>query len=140
MQVRDVMTRRPHYLSADATIREAAELMRKNNSGFEPLARGDRIIGTLTDRDITIRAVAEGKSAEDKATSIATDRVLYTYEEDDVVDVLNNMQEQKVQRLVVLNNVNDKRFTGVVTVGDIADRCDDEAILHELVECTRHYH
>lgn len=140
MQVRDVMTKRPQYLDADATIREAAELMRKHNNGFEPLVRGDKIVGTVTDRDIAIRAVADGKNPDDKVSSIATQEVLYTFEEDDVKDVLKNMQEQNVQRLVVLNNPQDKEFTGVVTVGDIADHCEDEDVARQLVDCTKHYH
>lgn len=140
MQVKEVMTKRPQYLDADATIREAAELMRKNNNGFEPLVRGDKIVGTITDRDIAIRAVADGKNPDDKVSTIATEKVLYTFEDDDVKDVVKNMQEQNVQRLVVLNNPNDKDFIGVVTVGDIADHCDDDELAKQLVNCSKHYH
>ena len=139
MQVRDVMTKRPQYLSADATIREAAELMRKYDSGFEPLVRGEKIVGTVTDRDIAIRAVAEGKNPDDKVSSIATEQVLYAYEEDDLKDAVQNMQGNKVQRLVVLNNSTDKDFTGVVSVGDIAERCDDEDLGKQLVNASKLY-
>ncbi|GHB08055.1 CBS domain-containing protein [Modicisalibacter luteus] len=140
MQVRDVMTTRPDYLSIDATIREVAERMSHDSSGFEPLVQGDKISCTITDRDIAVRAVAEGKSPDDKASSIATQDVLYAYEDEDVVDVLKNMQEQRVQRLIVLNNANDKDLSGVVTVGDIADRYDDDAMAREIVNCSKHYH
>lgn len=140
MQVKDVMTKRPEYLNTDASIREVAERMRQTNSGFEPLVQGDKIACTLTDRDITIRAVAEGKGPDDKASSIATNEVLYTYEDNDVKDVLKNMQEQKVQRLVVLNNANDKDLTGIVSIGDIADRCDDDEMARQIASCSRHYH
>lgn len=88
MQVRDVMTTRPEYLNVDASIREVAERMRQTSSGFEPLVQGDKIACTITDRDIAVRAVAEGKGPDDKASSIATNEVLYTYEENDVKDVL----------------------------------------------------
>jgi CBS domain-containing protein len=140
MQVRDVMTKRPDYLSVDATIREVAERMSRDSSGFEPLVEGDKIVGTITDRDIAVRAVAEGRSPDDKASSIATKDVLYTYEDDDVVSVLKNMQEQRVQRLIVLNNSSDKDLSGVVTIGDIADRCDDDSMAREIVNCSKHYH
>lgn len=140
MQVKDIVKKRPQYLDADATIREAAELMRKNNNGFEPLVRGEKIIGTVTDRDIAIRAVAEGVNPDDKISSIATPSVLYAFEEDDVIDVLKNMQDQNVQRLIVLNNPNDKDFIGVVSVSDIADRCDDDELAREVVNCCKHYH
>lgn len=140
MQVRDVMTKRPDYLSTDATIREVAERMRKDNSGFEPLVQDDKIACTITDRDISVRAVADGKSPDEKASSIGTKEVLYTFEDNDVKDALRNMQEQKVQRLIVLNNPNEKTFVGVVTIGDIADRCDDDEMAREIVNASKHYH
>lgn len=140
MQVREVMTKRPDYLSTDATIREVAERMRKDNSGFEPLVQDDKIACTITDRDISVRAVADGKSPDEKASSIGTKEVLYTFEDNDVKDALRNMQEQKVQRLIVLNNPNEKTFVGVVTIGDIADRCDDDEMAREIVNASKHYH
>lgn len=140
MQIREVMTQRVDYLNADATIREVASRMRDNDSGFEPLVDGDTIAGTVTDRDITIRGVSEGKNPDDKASSIATRDVLYTFEDSDVVDVLKNMQEQHVQRLVVLNNSDDKRLSGVVTVSDIANNCQDEEVARQIVNCSKNYH
>lgn len=140
MQVREVMTKRPDYCPADATIRQVAERMRKDDSGFEPLVQDDKIMGTVTDRDITIRALAEGKNPDDKASSIATSQVLYAFEDQDVKEVLRNMQEQKVQRLVVLNNPNDKSLVGVVTLSDIADRCEDDEMAREIANCSKHYH
>lgn len=142
MQVREVMTQRSQasYLNMDASIREVAERMKQNDSGFEPLVQGDKIAGTVTDRDITIRAVAEGKNPDDKVSSIATTNVLYTFEDKDVKEVLKNMQEQQVQRLVVLNNASDKEFSGIVSVGDIANRCEDDEEAREIVSCCKHYH
>ncbi|QOR40047.1 CBS domain-containing protein [Billgrantia diversa] len=140
MQVREVMTKRPDYCPADATIRQVAERMRKDDSGFEPLVQGDRIMGTVTDRDLTVRALAEGKNPDDKASSIATSEVLYAFEDQDVKDVLRNMQEQKVQRLVVLINQSDKSLVGVVTLSDIADRCEDDEMAREIANCSKHYH
>ncbi|MBW6390124.1 CBS domain-containing protein [Billgrantia antri] len=140
MQVREVMTQRPDYCPSDATIRQVAERMRQDNSGFEPLVEGDRIVGTVTDRDLTVRALAEGKNPDDKASSIATSEVLYAFEDQDVKDVLRNMQEQHVQRLVVLNNQSDKRLVGVVTLSDIADRCADDQMAREIANCSKHYH
>lgn len=140
MQVREVMTKRPDYCPSDATIRQVAERMRKDNSGFEPLVQNDRIMGTVTDRDLAIRALAEGKSPDDQASTVATSEVLYAFEDQDVKDVLRNMQQQHVQRLVVLNNHTDKRLVGVVTLSDIADRCEDDAMAREIANCSKHYH
>lgn len=140
MEVREVMTTRPQYLSDDVTIREVAQAMRENQTGFEPLANGNKVVGTLTDRDIAVRGVAEGKGPDDKASSIATENVLYTFQDTDVKDALQNMQEKNVQRLIVLNNPQDKDLVGVVTVGDVADKCHGEKEIAEmLVTASRHY-
>lgn len=139
MQAKEVMTTRPEYLNADASIREVAELMRDTDSGFEPLVRGAKVEGVVTDRDIVIRGIAEGKNPEDNATDIATHAALYTFSDTDVVDVLKNMQEQKVQRLLVLKSQDQKDLMGIITVGDIADQCKDDAVIRELVNCAKHY-
>ncbi|CAM3801884.1 CBS domain-containing protein [Vreelandella rituensis] len=139
MQAKEVMTTRPEYLNAEVSIREVAELMRDTDSGFEPLVRGAKVEGVITDRDITIRGIAEGKSPEDSAIDIATHAALYTYSDTDVVDVLKNMQEQQVQRLLVLKSPDQKDLVGIITVGDIADQCKDEAVSKELVNCAKHY-
>lgn len=140
MQVKEVMTKHPKYLDSEVTIREVANAMRDNNSGFEPLSDGSKVTGVVTDRDITVRAVAEGKSPDDKASSIATDKVLYTFEDESIENVIQNMSEQEVQRLLVLNNADDKDLVGVVTLGDIADNCNDEALAKKVVAAARHYH
>lgn len=140
MQVRDVMTKRPHYLDADATIREVAQTMSQNNTGFEPLVKNDKVVGVLTDRDLALRGYAGNHSLDDKASTVASDKVLYTYETEEVDQVLQNMKDQQVQRLLVLNSPDSKDLTGIVTLGDIADHCEDEKLAKKLVECARHYH
>ncbi|ABC29550.1 FOG: CBS domain [Hahella chejuensis KCTC 2396] len=140
MQVREVMSAKPEFLSADATIRDAAVRMKEKGCGCVPVARNDRLIGMLTDRDITIRAVAEGKGMDEKVGDLVQEKVLYCYQEDDVKDVLKNMKEQKVQRLVVLKGKDDKDFVGMVTVGDIADKCADSDISQSIANCCKHYH
>jgi CBS domain-containing protein len=139
MQAKDVMTTRPDYLNADVSIRQVAEQMHNSGSGFEPLVRGSNVEGVLTDRDIAVRAVAAGRNPEDKAIDIATQGALYTFSDTDLVDVLKNMQEQKVQRLLVLNNPDDKDLEGIITVGDIATRCQEEDVAREVVNCAKHY-
>lgn len=141
MQVREVMTKRPHYLASDVSIREVAQTMRDNNTGFEPLVENDtKVVGVVTDRDIALRAFAEDRSPNDKAKTVATEKVLYTYEDKDVEEVIQNMVEMQVQRLLVLNNEENKDLVGIVTMGDIADHCQDDALARKLVNCARHYH
>jgi len=140
MQVREVMSPSPKVLAADATIREAAIQMRDCSSGLMPIQKNDRLIGMLTDRDITVRGIAGGKSLDDKVTDIIAEEVLYCFENDDVKSVLKNMQQQQVQRLVVLNNDQSKDLVGIVSVADIADKCEDTESAKAIVECCRHYH
>ncbi|WP_404366984.1 CBS domain-containing protein [Marinobacter sp.] len=139
MQVKEVMTTRPTYLDADVSIKEVADTMRQYNTGFEPLNEGNKVVGVVTDRDIAVRAVAAGKDPNEKAKTIATEKVLYTFENEDIEDVVQNMVEQQVQRLLVLNNPDNKDLVGVVTLGDIADHCKDEAMAKKVVNAARHY-
>lgn len=142
MQVKQLMSARPEYLDANATIREAALRMADEDRGFTPVADGEKLVGVLTDRDIALRAFANGKTGDDSVSSIMSGKVLYCYEDDDVKSVLKNMQDQGVQRLIVLDNESDKDFVGVVTLSDIADKCDagDSELARELINCCRHYH
>lgn len=141
MQVKDVMSGAPKTINADATIREAALQMKEMDSGFIPIAKDDRLIGVITDRDLALRALADGKSPDDKVSSVETQEVLYCMEDSEVRDVLKNMCEQKVQRLVVLDNDQDKDLVGVISVADIADHSDGESgLAEEIARCCRHYH
>ena len=140
MRVKEVMSDRPEYLDVSATIREAAIRMKQAGRGFAPIAKNDKLVGILTDRDITVRGMAEGRSATDKVSSILTSSVLYCYEDDDVADVLQNMHDQEVQRLIVLNNDKNKDVAGVVSLSDIADNCTDDELGRRIVNACRHYH
>ncbi|MEX0618971.1 MAG: CBS domain-containing protein [Pseudohongiellaceae bacterium] len=141
MKVREVMSTRPEYISADASIREAARYMKEMNAGFAPVAQDDKLVGVVTDRDLTVRALADGKSPDDKVSSVETPKVLYCLEDDEIEKVLDNMEDQHVQRLIVLNNADNKDFVGVVTLSDIADHSsDDPRVTQRIVDCCRHYH
>lgn len=140
MQVKDVMTQQPTYFDADVSLREVARRMLEDDTGFELLSDGNKVTGVITDRDIAIRSVAEGKSPDDKASSIATGRVLYTYRNESIEHVLQNMADHNVQRLLVLNNAENKDLAGVVTLGDIADHCNNDTLARKIVNAARHYH
>ncbi|WP_339899243.1 CBS domain-containing protein [uncultured Gilvimarinus sp.] len=140
MKVQDVMTEKPEYLDVNASIREAALGMRDSGRGFTPVADHEKIVGIVTDRDIAVRAMADGKSSDDKVGSITSGKVLYCYQEDQLADVLQNMQDQQVQRLVVLNNSRNKDFVGVVSLADIASHCTTDDLSRRVVNACRHYH
>ncbi len=141
MQVKEVMSSKPEYLDFNATIQDAARKMKEKGVGSVPIGKNDKLVGMLTDRDIAIQVVAEGKAYNEKVGNIAKKDVLYCFENDDVKAVLQNMKDQQVQRLIVLKDKEHKDFVGIVTVADIANKCADDADLSQAIaECSRHYH
>jgi CBS domain-containing protein len=123
MQVKEVMTGHAEYIPTSTTLKEAAQKMRDLDCGFLPIGNSeqDKLHGVVTDRDITVRGIAEGLDPQ-KATvdDIKTSRVLYCFEDDDIEDAAKRMHDQQVHRLIVLNNRQDKKMCGIITVGDLA--------------------
>ena len=118
MKVNEVMTRDVRLIEPTQTIREAARLMADLDTGILPVREGDRLVGMLTDRDIAVRAVAEGKGPDMPVREVMTDDVKYCYEDDDTEDVARNMADIQVRRLPVLTR--DKRLVGIISLGDMA--------------------
>lgn len=140
MRVKDVMTKHPFYLDADVSIQEVCQTMREKDIGFVPLSKDNRIVGVITDRDIALRVVAEAKDPHQKARNISTERVLYTYEDKPVEEVIQNMADQQVQRFLVLNNAKNEELVGVISLGDIANHCTDEALSKKVIHAAKQYH
>ncbi|MFZ5913490.1 MAG: CBS domain-containing protein [Pseudomonadota bacterium] len=135
MQVKDIMSSRPAYISKETSLQETAQKMEELDCGFLPVGDGDKLDGVLTDRDIVLRAVAKGKDLKNTtAGDMLTDRVLYCFEEDSVEEAARNMREQQVYRLVVLNNSQEKRLRGVVSLGDISRKGQYDALVGETAE------
>ena len=118
-QIKDVMTPNMKWMAPDSPVSQVAQQMRDMDVGFMPLAENDRMIGMVTDRDITVRAIAEGKNPENTpAREVMTAKTYYCYDDQDIEDVCNNMGEIQVRRLPVVNR--DKRLVGIVSLGDLA--------------------
>ena len=130
MKVNKVMTHDVRLLRPDQTISEAAILMAELDSGALPVGDNDRLVGMITDRDIVIRAVAQGKSADTKVAEVMSKEMLYCFDTDDIDDVARNMGKAQVRRLPVLNS--DKRLVGIVSLGDLA-RNDDPTTIGRTV-------
>ena len=133
MKVKDVMTRGAECVRPEATLQEAAQKMKSLDVGPLPVCDNDRLVGMLTDRDITVRAVAEGK--DPRATRVRdamTEGICYCFEDDDVADAARLMKEQQIRRLVVLNR--DKRLAGIVSLGDLAVETGDEHLAGQTLE------
>lgn len=122
MKVQDVMSNNVEYIASDTTLATAAIRMRDNNTGFLPIGDSEKgkLQGVITDRDIVVRAVAAGKDPRQAVvTDFKTDKVLYCFQGDSVESAADNMRHQQVYRLIVLNNREEKRMCGVVSLGDV---------------------
>lgn len=134
MKIRDVMTENVQYLSPRSSLHEAAQKMADLDCGFLPVGdqEKDKLTGVITDRDITIRAVAQGKDPDaTPVEEIMSDRVLYCYADEELESAADSMREQGVYRLIVLNNTEDKRLCGVISLGDIM-RHDQKSLAGEV--------
>lgn len=119
MNIKDIMSTETQLVSRDTSIAAAAETMSRAGVGFLLVGDDDRLQGTLTDRDIVLRVVANHKDPESTTVGeILTDHVLYCRTDQSVDEVARNMSQQQVRRMPVLNA--DKRLVGVVSIGDIA--------------------
>ncbi len=118
MKVSEVMTRDVRLIEPTQSIQEAARMMAEMDAGIMPVREGDRLVGMITDRDITVRAVAQGRGPDTAVREVMTDDVKYCYEDDDTADVARNMADIQVRRLPVLTR--DKRLVGIISLGDMA--------------------
>jgi len=125
MQVNEVMTPQSVTLTPEQTLKDAAEIMRRIETGFVPVGKDDRLVGTITDRDIVIGGIAQGKSAETAVSEIMSRDVLYVFEDQEVAEVARNMGEQQVRRMLVVDR--DKRLVGIVSLGDLSTDGDPSA-------------
>jgi CBS domain-containing protein len=106
------------------SIRDAAKAMKEIDAGSLPVGENDRLVGMVTDRDIAIRAIADGKGPDTKVRDVMTEEVIYCFEDDDLDSVSTKMADRKVRRLPVLNR--DKRLVGVVSLGDLSQSPEDD--------------
>jgi CBS domain-containing protein len=126
MKISDVMTHEVKIASPEDTLQYAAQMMEDIDTGALPVGENDRLIGMLTDRDITLRAVARGKAPDVcKVREVMSSSIKYVYEDETVEDAAKNMGELQVRRLPVLDRK--KRLVGIVSLGDLALKKTDSA-------------
>lgn len=133
MLLKNVMTHEVEVIAPEATLQEAAEKMRRLNIGPLPVCDGEHLLGMLTDRDITVRAVAEG--CDPKTTTVReamTPDIAYCFEDQEVHDAAQIMEQYQIRRLLILNR--DKRLVGIVSLGDLAVSTDDQTLAGEVLE------
>jgi len=119
MQIRELMTPDVEVIRPDDTLRTAAKMMADYDVGALPVGENDRLVGMVTDRDITVRAVAQARDPEKTSVrDVMSGRVLYCFEDEATPEVARKMGDWQVRRLPVLNR--DKRLVGIVSLGDLA--------------------
>ena len=121
MRVSEAMTREVRVATPGQSIRDVAKMMDESNAGSMPVGENDRLVGMITDRDIAIRAVAQGKGPDTPVREVmSSEKVLYCYEDDEISSVAKNMSEEQVRRLPVVNR--EKRLVGIISFGDVAQK------------------
>src|SRR5436190_10535196 len=118
--IREVMPQNPSSVAADRPVAEAARTMRDEDTGFVPVVDGGRVVGALTDRDIAIRVVAEGRDPQSTSVrEIASTELVTLDPQQDLDEALRLMAQNQVRRLPVVEE--DGRLVGVVAQADVAE-------------------
>ncbi len=119
MDLRDIMTRNVEVVSAGASLKDAAKKMKDLDVGLIPVCDGDRLKGVLTDRDITIRATADGRDpSKTKVSEVMSTDLAYCLEDQEVEEAVSVMEARQIRRLPIVNQ--DKRLIGIISLADIA--------------------
>src|SRR6266481_237014 len=133
MKVKDVMTHKVECVRPDATLQEAATKMKSFDVGPIPVCEGDRVMGMVTDRDIVVRGVADGRDPRTTPVQeIMTRDLVVAREDDDVKDAARLMKEHQVRRIIVLTR--DDRLAGIVSMKDLAVDTGDKKMAGDVLE------
>src|SRR5262245_20979872 len=133
MKISEILTPNPQCISPETTLAAAAQKMKSLDVGMLPICENDRLVGTITDRDITIRSIASGADPNTATVRDAMTReIIYCFEDGDVEDAAELMEQKQVRRLPVLSR--SKRLIGIVSLGDLAVRTQREKLAGEVLE------
>jgi CBS domain-containing protein len=136
MRIQDIMTKDPSCVTADATVREAAQVMERENVGLVPVVQGKsdkRLLGLLTDRDIAIRCIAEGKDGSCRVSDVMSASKLTTCNEnDDVSQAMDAMRTEKVRRIPIVDERGS--LVGIVSQADIVRKAEDSHAAERTVQ------
>jgi CBS domain-containing protein len=133
VKIRDIMTPDVEYVWPDDTLQEAAVKMKDLDVGTLPVCDRARVVGILTDRDVTVRAVAEGRDPRStRVRDIMTKDIIYCYDDEDEEAATRLMQERQVRRILILNR--GRRLVGIVSLGDLAAETGDPQRIGEILQ------
>jgi len=132
MQLKDIMTTDFYAIPHNATLQEAAKMMRDHNIGLLPVTENGRMIGTVTDRDITVRGVADGgDTARIPVSKAMTASLVYTFEDAEADEAARLMEDRHVRRLIVANR--SRQPVGIVSLGDLARIAGNDSLAGEVL-------
>ena len=131
MKISEVMTTGVETVSADQTAREAASFMLRADAGSIPVCDGDKVIGMITDRDIAVRGVAEGRGPDTPVRDLMSDGIICAHEDEDVTDVAQRMSDEQVRRLPIVDS--EDKLIGIVSLGDLVREARGETA-HQAIE------
>jgi CBS domain-containing protein len=131
MKVKEAMHKGVTWCAPDTSLADVAKMLRDQDIGAVPIGENDKMIGMVTDRDIVCRGVAAGRDMSSAcARDVMTSGIAYCYEDDDMDEAVNKMEEQELRRMPVINS--SKRLVGMLSMGDLShavsyDRCGEFA-------------
>ncbi len=135
MKVKEVMTYGVDFVRPDTNLRDVAQKMRDKNEGALPVFEGEEPVGLVTDRDIAVRAIAEGKDpASTRAREVMTPQVIFCTEDMELEEAAHIMEYKKIRRLLVKDE--QRHVTGMLSLGDIATSSPKEftgEVLQEVI-------
>ena len=133
MKLEAIMTRNVEVVRPEQTLDEAAGKMRTLDVGLLPVCKGDKLVGTLTDRDITVRASAEGYDPTlIRVEEVMTKQVIYGFDEDEVQAAAEKMSKHQIRRLPIVDRT--MKLVGIVSLGDLAIRAEGQDVAGEVLK------
>jgi CBS domain-containing protein len=137
MKINEIMTTDVEVVPPDSSIRDAAQRMARLDVGALPVCDGERLIGMLTDRDIAVRAVANGCDPDSTTVrDCMSPKIIYCFEDQTLEDARQVMEEKQIRRLPVISR--DKQLVGILAIGDLAIKTDEEQeVGHTLQEISQ---
>ncbi|HKA32888.1 MAG TPA: CBS domain-containing protein [Candidatus Binatia bacterium] len=133
MKIHNLMSHKVEVIHPDTPLQQAAATMKRFDVGMLPVCDGERLVGMLTDRDITVRATAEGLDpAKTPAERIMTMEVCYCFESQEVEQAVKLMEQKQIRRLPIVDRT--KRLVGVISLGDVAVRNNNKKLAAEAIE------
>src|SRR4051794_782113 len=126
--VSEVMSRNARVVAPHETLQRAAQLMDELDVGALPVCDGERLVGMVTDRDLTVRGFAAGKMPQEAhVDEVMTGEVRWCYEDQALDEVITQMADSQVRRIPVISHDEQRRLVGIVSLGDVATRSGPEA-------------